>query len=229
MDERHITVAKTARYITLGDGGDGGEGGDGDVREVWFVMHGYGQLAPRFMKRFQSMVGEGRLIVAPEALNRYYFETSPGVHAADAGVGATWMTREEREYEIADYVAYLDRLYEAVIGGLRRSPARIAALGFSQGAATAARWVARGQARLTDVMLCGGFLPPEIEPSPHALKGASLALIHGRQDPYASESRIAQESARLRAGGLPHRVTPFEGVHEISDAAINAILATDPS
>ncbi|HEX6693325.1 MAG TPA: hypothetical protein VF035_01355, partial [Longimicrobiales bacterium] len=123
--ELHIAVQKTARYAVLGD--------LADPREVWFVIHGYGQLARRFLRRFTSLVGDGRLIVAPEALNRYYFETSPGVHARDAGIGGTWMTHEDRETEIADYIAYLDQLYHFIIGGAQRVPARVVVLGFSQG------------------------------------------------------------------------------------------------
>lgn len=214
--EHHITIVKTARYVVLGD--------LDDASEVWFVMHGYGQLASRFLKRFTGLVGDGRVIVAPEALNRYYFETAPGVHAHDAGIGATWMTREDRETEITDYVAYLETLYDQIIGGLKHAPVRIVALGFSQGAATAARWVARGNARVTDVMLWGGFLPPEIEPAANALRGASLTLVHGLQDPYATQSRIVKESERLIAGGLLNRVVSFEGAHEVTDGGIRDVL-----
>lgn len=220
MHEHHVRVTKTARYMVLGD--------VDDAREVWFVIHGYGQLASRFLKRFHGLVGDGRLVVAPEALNRYYFETSPGVHAQEAGIGATWMTREDRDTEITDYVAYLETLYEHIVGGLQRTPARIVALGFSQGAATAARWVARGNAQVTDVMLWGGFLPPEIELSPDALRGASLTLVHGLQDPYATPSRIAKESERLKAGGMENRVVSFDGAHEVTDAAIRNVLGALP-
>ena len=42
MQEHHLSVERTARYYTLGslDG----------PRDVWFVCHGYGQLAARFLK-----------------------------------------------------------------------------------------------------------------------------------------------------------------------------------
>jgi predicted esterase len=215
-DERHITVAKTARYYTVGDMENAGE--------VWFVIHGYAQLAARFLRRFQSLADDTRLMVAPEALNRYYFETAPGVHAPDAGVGGTWMTREEREYEITDYVAYLDTLYQRIKRGLTREPTRVVAVGFSQGAATAARWAARGSASLSDVILVGGFLPPEIDPHAGALHGAALTFLHGRTDPYATADRIRKESDRLTASGLKHAVVEYNGAHEITDDAIQAML-----
>jgi predicted esterase len=220
MEEHHLAVAKTARYMILGD--------PASAREVWFVIHGYGQLASRFLRRFTTLNSGGRLIVAPEALNRYYFETSPGVHAQDAGIGATWMTREDRETEITDYVAYLETLYEHIIGTLPHPPLRIVALGFSQGAATAARWIARSSSRVTDVMLWGGFLPPEIEPGPNAFRGANLTLVHGSKDPYATPDRIARESQRLMAGGLHNSVVAFDGAHEVTDTALRTLLEAFP-
>jgi predicted esterase len=212
VQEHHISVRKTARFAVLGD--------LDDAREVWFVLHGYGQLAGRFLRRFEPLVGGGRLVVAPEALNRYYFETSPGVHAADAGIGATWMTKEEREREIDDYVAYLDTLYDHVIGGLQRTPTRVVALGFSQGAATAARWIAHRVSRVSDVVLWGGFVPDDVKPSADVFGAARLTLVHGRADRYASESKIARESERLQSGGLTNHVLPFDGGHEIADAPL---------
>ena len=63
--EHHLTVTKTARYWTLGD--TTSSGGD-----AWFVLHGYKQLARRFLKRFGSIANGSRIIVAPEALSRFY-------------------------------------------------------------------------------------------------------------------------------------------------------------
>ncbi len=210
--EHHIAVRRSARFAVLGD--------LDDAREVWFVLHGYGQLAARFLPRFEPLIGDGRLIVAPEALNRYYFETSPGVHASDAGIGATWMTREDRETEIDDYVDYLDTLYDHVVGGLQRTPARIVALGFSQGAATAARWIAHRTSRVSDVVLWGGFLPDDVQPAADVFGGAAVTLVHGRADRYASEARIAQASEVMTAAGLAHRVLPFDGGHEVLAAPL---------
>ncbi len=217
VEEHHISVRRTARFAVLGD--------LDDAREVWFVLHGYGQLAGRFLKRFEPLIGGGRLVVAPEALNRYYFETSPGVHAADAGIGATWMTREDRETEIDDYVDYLNTLYDHVVGGLQRTPARIVVLGFSQGAATAARWIANGTSRVSDVVLWGGFLPDDVPASGTLFGGATVTLVHGTHDRYATGARIATAGEAMRAAGLEHRVITFDGAHEIADAPLTELVA----
>lgn len=81
--ERHLEVARTARYWVIGE----------DVSnpaEVWFVLHGYKQLACRFLRRFEPLADGTRLLVAAEGLSRFYAEESPGRHGPGAVVGATW-------------------------------------------------------------------------------------------------------------------------------------------
>src|SRR5262245_15500856 len=85
-----ITVPRTARYYTLGSM-------HGFPRELWFVCHGFGQLAERFVKRFAPIDDGTRLIVAPEAHNRFYLDPLPERrNQENPRVGATWMTREFR-------------------------------------------------------------------------------------------------------------------------------------
>src|SRR5438094_10559164 len=72
------------------------------------------------------------------------------------------MTREDRLVEIADYVQYLDAVYQEVFGLLDRSQVTVHALGFSQGVATASRWTAMGKARVDRLMLWGGEFPPDL-------------------------------------------------------------------
>ncbi|HSJ12976.1 MAG TPA: dienelactone hydrolase family protein [Longimicrobiales bacterium] len=214
--EHHLAVRRTARYYSLGDA---------TARELWFVVHGYSQLAGRFIRRFRDIDDARRLVVAPEALNRYYFESAPGAHAADAGVGATWMTREDRLVEIGDYVAYLDTLHRHVAGALAAPPERIVALGFSQGAATVARWAAQGAARIDHVVLWAGYLPPELEPAPGLFRGARLTWMLGRDDPYTPASKVGAISAQLHAAGLAHELRFYDGGHRVEPAALRALAA----
>ena len=131
MDEHRLTAPRTARYFTLGSDAAA-------LGEVWFVLHGYGQLAARFLTGFAPIDDGTRLVVAPEALSRFY------VDHANRKVGASWMTREDRLAEIDDYVRYLDAVRAEVLrdGTPRQSSVHV--LGFSQGAAAAARWTASG-------------------------------------------------------------------------------------
>ena len=192
---------------------------DAAISEVWFVCHGHGQLARRFLSRFLPLESPDRLFVAPEALSRFYL-TPPqgGPHAPDAPVGASWMTREDRDLEIEDYVGYLDLLHDEVFSIVDRSSVRLIALGFSQGVATVARWVARGKAEPDRVIFYAGVLPGELDASAAARLAARapLTIALGTTDEFARPDLVAQQAARLRELAVPHHTIRFEGGHEIA-------------
>ncbi|HJS73420.1 MAG TPA: phospholipase, partial [Vicinamibacteria bacterium] len=87
-ESHHLAVPRTARYLTLGPG-------EGPIEEVWFLLHGYGQLASELLHYARALAGDRRLLVAPEGLSRFY-------HEDHEKVGASWMTREDRLAEIDD-------------------------------------------------------------------------------------------------------------------------------
>src|SRR5262245_13424982 len=119
--EQRMLVQKTARYYLLGEP-------DQNTREIWICCHGYGQLAGRFIREFEPIARADRLIVAPEGLHRFYLDP-PDRPAQDRRVGATWMTRVDREYDIADYLKYLDLLC-AQLRSATAPAARVIAFGF---------------------------------------------------------------------------------------------------
>ena len=217
MHEHHLTVPRTARYYTLGSGSS--------PAQVWFVLHGYAQLASRFLKQFAPIDDGSRLIIAPEALSRFYLE--PGVHGPESRVGATWMTREDRLSEINDYVAYLDALHVHIQRTLEQPPADVRVLGFSQGAATASRWVAMGRARIDRLYLWGGFLPLDLDLQLHAaaLRAARLTVLLGRGDEHASPERRAELDARTRPHGVEPAVIDYDGGHRLHAETLRTIAA----
>lgn len=221
MHERHLVVSRSARYAVLGEAIRGPE-------EVWFVLHGYGQLAGRFIRNFERLDDGRRRVYAPEALNRYYLDDEGGAHGPDARVGATWMTREDRLAEIGDYVRYLDTLYRHVFAELERDSVRAVVLGFSQGAATAARWAALGSARLDELVLWGSPTPPDLDwrTAVRALEKLRVTLVYGRDDRWFDESKAVSEAERLRAHGVAPSLLGFDGGHAIAPAALEALAAS---
>jgi len=219
VQERHLVVSRSARYAVLGES-------VARPAEIWFVLHGYGQLAARFLRAFQSLADGTRRIYAPEALNRYYLEELGTRHGPESKVGATWMTREDRQHEIADYVRYLDTLYRHVFAELPREGVRVVALGFSQGAATAARWAALGSAQLDELVLWGSGTPPDLDWSGAERAWVSLpvSVVYGRADPWFGEGPALAEAERLRDHGVTPRLIGFDGAHVI-DADILRELA----
>ena len=216
--EHHLRVTRTARYVTLGRPHAG-------LREVWFVCHGHGQLAARFIRHFAPLADPARLIVAPEALSRFYLDPVSSGPAADRRVGATWMTREDRLSEVNDYVGYLDALHTHVFRQVNRSAVRLHALGFSQGAATVCRWVCDGHASPDDVTLWAGVVPPDLDlvAEGAALRAARLSLVVGSRDEFATPDAVARQEERLRAAGIAFRTTVFDGGHTLDPAVLRTL------
>ncbi len=211
--EHHLEVSRTARYWTLGD--------PQSAEEVWFVLHGYRQLARRFLRRFGAIAGPERLIVAPEGLSRFYVNPEPGRHGAESVVGASWMTREDRLNEIRDYVGYLDR----VAAALSRPAARRTVLGFSQGAATAARWLSMGEATAERLVLWAGFLPhdQDLARASEVFSRTELVLIRGEEDPALTEERLTEERQLLATAGIEYRIVRYAGGHDIHTETLKAL------
>jgi predicted esterase len=214
VNEHHLTVPRTARYYTLGS--------PGGSREAWVVLHGYGQLAGRFLSHCESLDDGTRLIVAPEGLSRFYLDGN-----ASRKVGAAWMTREDRLAEIADYVRYLDHVAADALAGLGRVPLHV--LGFSQGTATAARWMAQGAATASGprrLILWGGEVPPDLDllSARSRWSDLDLVLVVGSGDEFITPKVLARDEARLNEAGVRYRVVHYEGGHELQ-AGILAALA----
>ncbi len=217
----HIRVQRTARYYTLG--------GDSPPRHLWFVLHGYGQLAGDFIRYFADLAAADTLLVAPEAMNRFYLVKADTAPARDRPVGATWMTREDRESEIADYVEYLDAVYDEVAAAAVATGARVHVIGFSQGTAAAARWVEHGRAHVDRLILWAGLLPPEtkLAGGAAALRGVPLILVVGARDHYVTPDVLREERSRLDGAGVPYRLITYEGGHAISRSIFSQLAADE--
>ncbi|MEJ7759490.1 MAG: hypothetical protein WKF55_07830 [Gemmatimonadaceae bacterium] len=216
--ENHIAVRRTARFHTLGQPGPG-------IRDVWFVCHGYGQLAGDFLQEFMPIAADDRLIVAPEALSRFYLTTADGFHGADAPVGATWMTREDRKEEISDYIAYLDALYDKVFDAVDRSLTTVTVLGFSQGGATANRWITSGHACADRLIMWGCLLASDADLARAAtfFRSVELEIVYGTRDKFADSGMIADYQRVLAANDIPYRLTTFVGGHRMDRSTLQQL------
>ncbi|MEQ8328834.1 MAG: hypothetical protein RH859_00070 [Longimicrobiales bacterium] len=213
--EHHVEVVRTARYWTLGP--------EHGTTDLWMVLHGYKQLARRFLRRFEPIDDGSRRIVAPEGLNRFYIDQAPGRHGPESVVGATWMTREDREHEIRDYVRYLSALAEA--HGAGDAGVRTTLLGFSQGVATAARVAVLGDVRFDRLVLWGDTLPPDLpmDVAARRLDGVEVIRVRGRGDRAVSDRRADHERERLDEAGIVWRAVTYDGGHDIHEATLRSL------
>lgn len=201
METLFLETPRTARYHTLGDAQRS--------REVWYLLHGYGQSAADMLSASSALAGSERLLVAPEGLSRFYLRGGAGP------VGASWMTREDREHEIADTLSWLDRVADALHDPTRAR--RLAVVGFSQGAAAACRWAALGRTRLERLVLWGSGVPPDLDlaQAQGRLRAMRVHLVRGERDEVWHASRLADDARRLAEHGVAHDCRAFDGAHEL--------------
>lgn len=153
MNELTLNFNFKARYFKFGQITD-------STQQLWFVLHGYGQLAQYFLKKFKSFEQRNMCVIAPEGLSHFYLEDiNTRSQGGSNRVGATWMTRENRLTDIENYISYLDKIYEIEIKDRTELP-QITLLGFSQGVATVARWAMHGKIKFNRMILWAGILPP---------------------------------------------------------------------
>ncbi|MBS1912869.1 MAG: phospholipase [Bacteroidetes bacterium] len=207
VTEHHIVVPRTARYAMLGTP-------TAETKSVWFVCHGYAQLAARFILEFEGVEDSSTLIIAPEGLSRMYLRNSAGT------VGASWMTREDRLNEIEDYVRYLDAVHDEVMEALRGEDIRVTTLGFSQGTATAGRWIGLGRSLHHRCILAGGLLPPDLPYEAYARLPQPLTYIVGSNDPLIDRAALEEQRTMLASLGVESSLTEFEGGHAIDVATL---------
>lgn len=211
MNAHSLAVYRTARYYTLGKAEP--------VEEVWMVCHGYGQLARYFLRHFRAIEAPGRLVVAPEALSRFYMDDADG-GGTYRRVGASWMTRDDREADIADQTRWLDLAYTDALTHARIAERpRLVAFGFSQGGATAARWLARSPMlppeRCHRLVLWGGDVPADLDLDAHRWLDGRLTLVVGSRDAFATPERMAEIETRLREHGIAYDRLDFDGEHRL--------------
>lgn len=202
MQEHHISVTKTARYFTAGELTE-------RTRYVWFVLHGYGQLANKFLSFFEPFASEEHFFIAPEALNKFYWKGFGGKPVA------SWMTSEDRENEISDYLNYLDQLYAEMLP--KHINAEKVVLGFSQGTATGTRWVAADNVDVQHLVMWSGPLAHDIDwdNAQHRFESIDSYLVIGKQDEFISEGDVAKQKEYLEQLGFDYTFLEFDGSHEL--------------
>jgi predicted esterase len=212
MTENHVSFNFKARYFKLGEI-------SASTKQVWFVLHGYGQLAKFFVKKFNVLEDRGIVIIAPEGLSRFYLEELQTTGRKNNRVGATWMTSENRVMDIDNYIQYLNALYETEMKGNQISTT---VLGFSQGSATASRWVVDGNINFTRLILWAGILPPDMnfETGSQVLQNKQIHLVYGTRDPFLTDSRFAEMKMLAQKLNTQVNVTTFDGKHEIDELTL---------
>jgi predicted esterase len=187
--------------------------------ELWLVLHGYGQLAEFFVRKFKPVFSPQRLFVAPEGTNYHYLEGFQG------RVGANWMTKHERETAIANNHRFLTTLIDSLLVKYLRKPT-VHVLGFSQGAATATRWASHWDGKIaTMVLWAGGFaLDLDLKVTRGAFSQTDVVLALGDQDKLISPDLIRKQEELISNLGIEVRQLSYSGGHEIEASMLEKII-----
>ena len=209
--KHHIQVQKTARYFTYGELSE-------RTKRVWFICHGYGQLAKSFLKRFTDLNPQENYIVAPEGLHRFYWE------GFSDKVVASWMTKEDREEDIHDYVRYLDQVFETAIPV--RHNFKVLALGFSQGTATISRWFNHSSHEVDVLVLYAGAIAADMDWqfAQSKFKKTQNILVYGDDDKWIKPENVESQRQVLQKENIPFKEINFKGKHEVLPETLNAII-----
>jgi predicted esterase len=209
MIVQKLTVPKTARYFLSA-------APTAKVNEVVFVCHGYAQLANEFLEGFSSLESEHRLFVAPEGLHRFYHR------GGQDKVVASWMTKEERLDDIADYIQWLDQCAADVL--LNCPPdVKVTVLGFSQGAATVSRWASFGMTQIDHLILWCGFFPPDLPPG-NTIHCKALTVVTASDDKFIDEATEQKNLTSIAALFATYKHVRFEGGHELHAGTLSEVL-----
>ena len=203
--ENTLTCSKTFRYFTFGN--------SKNAKYVLYVLHGYGQLAEFFIRKFHDL-GDDYFIVAPEGMHRFYLKGSSG------RVGASWMTKEAREQDISDTQNWLNHLKQEI--NSTYSFQKEIVLGFSQGGATAARWNTINS--IPNQIYWASVFPPDLDSKTiiSIENRANKHFVLGTQDEYFnSEQQLSTLSFYTDLGFNTHT---FNGSHTIDNVTLKQIL-----
>ena len=204
MQSRHINVTKRARYFQIGEA-------NSSIKKVWMVFHGYAMLSEFFIKKFEILNDGETLIIAPEALNRFYITEN------FSRVGASWMTKLERENDIIENNQYIESLFQKVAKDIGHSNFQLNVLGFSQGSATACRWIFFGNNKVNNFIVWAGDIPKDSLTEENRSKWNSLNifLVFGTKDPLITTDLSLKFQKRISEYKLNFDLVEYDGDHRI--------------
>ena len=202
-----IKSTKTFRYSTLGN--------PETAKTILYVLHGYGQLSEYFIKKFENLQDD-YFIVAPEGMHRFYLKGSSG------RVGASWMTKEDRDNDISDNLNWLNELADDL--STKNQFEKTILLGFSQGGATALRWSNNSSMKIDQLIIWAAVFPPDLVISAELINSNSRNrfFVIGNNDEFYSENQRVELINYYNSTGFISSI--YDGNHDINVKTLKSLL-----
>ena len=215
MEKKNISISKKARYFQLGKISE-------QTKTIWFVFHGYGMLSQYFIKKFKSLKNNQTVIISPEALSRFYIGENYD------RVGASWITKEDKINDIDDNNNYLNSLFQSTTKNINLNSINIHVLGFSQGGATACRWILNSSIKINSLALWGADIPIDClsENNRGKWNQFKTTLIVGKRDEFISDENKKEFTKILNAYNLDYELIEYNGTHKIIEEVLIDYIQT---
>lgn len=191
-------VPRTVQVLEMGPNADNAE-------FIWIVFHGYAQNTDALAKVFYT-IAENDMVIIPEAMSRFYRKGYEGE------VVASWMTSRYREDEIEDQQAYLDSLYDRLPD---QHSSKIIILAFSQGAATALRWLEKSKPGISSLAIYAGWPPDDVDYQGKYWVGMDHFYLLGDNDYFINDEREKELREKPYFRHCKPEEISFIGPHEV--------------
>ena len=143
-------------------------------------------------------------------------------------MGASWITKEDKLDDINDNIAYLNSLFESTTKNIDLNSIDIHVLGFSQGGATACRWILNSNIKINSLCLWGADIPIDClsENNRGKWNQFKTTLIVGKKDEFISEENKKKFAKLLNSYGLKYELIEYDGAHKIIEEVLIDYIQT---
>ena len=182
---KYVQTDLKAPYFTFGEL-------NSKTPAIWISCHGYGQLGEFFMKKLEPFAELGHYGIVLQGLHKFYY--------TEQRVGASWMTKHDREVDLENQQTYFKRVIETEYGDLDLSKVKVNLLGFSQGVSAIARLLFHLQLPCDNLVFWAGGFPPELPGSDISFLKDHYKLIVaiGDKDQYYNEENYLKNLNYIR-------------------------------
>lgn len=180
------------------------------TKTIWIIFHGYGQLASEFKNSFSELISEDHCLIFPQGLSKFYLK------GVDKKIGANWMTSQDRELDITNYIAYINQVFTHEVKPYL-DKVELNILGFSQGGHTASRWIYQSKIKYNKFVLWGADLANEIDGivvKESFSQGKNL-LVVGDRDRYIDHDLLQKTKNRFENIDFNYQLVEYKGGHDI--------------
>jgi len=212
MEKYFLNISIQAPYLKVGSNSQ-------QTKNIWVIFHGYGQLVEEFSKLFSPLISDENILLFPQGLSKFY------LRGVDKKIGANWMTSQDRDIDIKNYLKYLDQLFASEIQPMKKD-IKLHLLGFSQGGHTASRWVRHSSLNYDRLILWGSSLAHEIDQGDvsERFSAGENIMILGDQDRFISNEQALLIKNRYSKINFDCRLVEYHGGHDIDQNVLAKLL-----